>query len=86
MHPKAIILSGGPSSVLEGDAPQVPDAVFAAGVPVLGICYGQQGMVHRLGGQGAARERARIRPALIDIGPVAAVRRRGRAGRQGRCG
>ena len=60
LRPKAIILSGGPSSVLDPDAPQVPDAIFEAGVPVLGICYGQQGMVHRLGGQVQPGERARI--------------------------
>ncbi len=68
LHPKAIILSGGPSSVLDADAPQVPDAVFAAGVPVLGICYGQQGMVHRLGGQVQPASEREYGSALIDIG------------------
>ena len=48
--PKGIILSGGPCSVLEADSPRVPDMVFTMGVPVLGICYGQQVMVHQLGG------------------------------------
>jgi GMP synthase (glutamine-hydrolysing) len=49
-NPKGIILSGGPCSVLEDDSPRVPDLVFDMGVPVLGICYGQQVMVQQLGG------------------------------------
>ncbi len=49
-NPKGIILSGGPCSVLDEDSPRVPDCVFEMGVPVLGICYGQQVMVHQLGG------------------------------------
>src|SRR4029079_13433864 len=40
--PKAIILSGGPASVLDKDAPLPPREVYDAGVPVLGICYGEQ--------------------------------------------
>lgn len=49
-NPKGIILSGGPRSVLDEDAPRAPDVVFEMGVPVFGICYGQQTMVHQLGG------------------------------------
>jgi len=45
-----IILSGGPASVTHHDTPRAPDQVFALGVPVLGICYGQQTMVQQLGG------------------------------------
>jgi len=44
MKPKAVILSGGPASVLDDDAPKAPMAIFNAGVPVLGICYGEQTM------------------------------------------
>ena len=49
-QPKAIILSGGPSSVYSDGAPPAPDGLFDAGVPVLGICYGFQLMVSELGG------------------------------------
>ncbi len=48
--PRAVVLSGGPDSATRDEAPQVPDAVFALGVPVLGICYGQQAMCKALGG------------------------------------
>ena len=48
--PAAIVLSGGPASVYEPGAPQVDPALFGAGVPVLGICYGFQAMARALGG------------------------------------
>jgi len=48
--PKAVILSGGPASVFADGAPMPPKSVFTLGVPVLGICYGQQVMMHCLGG------------------------------------
>ena len=51
LDPGAIILSGGPASVTAGTAPSAPEEVFALGVPVLGICYGQQTMVAQLGGR-----------------------------------
>ncbi|WP_299030063.1 glutamine-hydrolyzing GMP synthase [uncultured Sulfitobacter sp.] len=47
---KAVILSGGPSSVVHADSPRPPASVFDLGVPVLGICYGQQVMMQMLGG------------------------------------
>jgi len=50
MRPKAVILSGGPASVHDKDAPLAPMAIYQAGVPVLGICYGEQAMAHQLGG------------------------------------
>ncbi len=49
--PKAVILSGGPASVFAEGAPLPPRAVFGLGVPILGICYGQQAMMHLLGGK-----------------------------------
>jgi len=48
---RGIILSGGPESVTDAEPPRAPQAVFAAGVPVLGICYGMQTMAQQLGGR-----------------------------------
>jgi GMP synthase (glutamine-hydrolysing) len=50
LHPKGVILSGGPCSVYDQDAPAADPAVLAMGMPVLGICYGLQFIVHHLGG------------------------------------
>jgi GMP synthase (glutamine-hydrolysing) len=50
LRPKGVILSGGPSSVLDQGAPLAPPAIYEAGVPVLGICYGEQAMAAQLGG------------------------------------
>jgi GMP synthase (glutamine-hydrolysing) len=50
-RPAAIVLSGGPSSVYEPGAPQADPALFRAGVPVFGICYGFQAMAQALGGE-----------------------------------
>ncbi len=73
--PKGIILSGGPNSVTESDTPRAPQAVFEAGVPVLGICYGMQTMAEQLGGRvetghlrefGYAEVRARNHTSFLD--------------------
>jgi GMP synthase (glutamine-hydrolysing) len=50
LQPKGIIFSGGPGSVYEDGAPRCDPAIFAQGVPILGICYGMQLMAHQLGG------------------------------------
>src|SRR6478736_2313585 len=50
LRPNGVILSGGPSSVLDQGAPLAPAAIYDAGVPVLGICYGEQAMAAQLGG------------------------------------
>ncbi len=55
-QPKSIILSGGPSSILESGAPQVDAGLFELGVPVLGLCYGMQLITHLLGGKVAPAE------------------------------
>ncbi|MGR3756250.1 MAG: glutamine-hydrolyzing GMP synthase [Tranquillimonas sp.] len=68
LAPRAVILSGGPASVTAEDSPRAPQSVFEMGVPVLGICYGQQAMMEQLGGKvesGHHREfgRAFVEPA-----------------------
>ncbi|PQM57906.1 MAG: GMP synthase (glutamine-hydrolyzing), partial [Rhodobacteraceae bacterium] len=50
LSPKAVILSGGPASVTEENSPRPPLLTFNLGVPILGICYGQQVMMKMLGG------------------------------------
>ncbi len=65
--PRAVILSGGPASVTEMDTPRVPDAVLSAGVPVLGICYGQQAMVEQLGGAVEAAEHREFGRAHVEV-------------------
>ncbi len=71
--PKGVILSGGPASVHDADAPRVPDMIWHLGVPVLGICYGQQIMCAQLGGkveQGHSREYGRAEVEVIDANPL----------------
>jgi GMP synthase (glutamine-hydrolysing) len=65
--PKGIILSGGPASVTEAGSPRAPAAVFELGVPVLGICYGQQALVTQLGGRVEGSEHREFGRAHVDI-------------------
>ncbi|MDD5191176.1 MAG: glutamine-hydrolyzing GMP synthase [Dehalococcoidales bacterium] len=51
LNPKGIIMSGGPSSVYEENAPLAPAYIYEGKIPVLGICYGMQAMTHQLGGK-----------------------------------
>ena len=67
LKPKAVILSGGPASVTEFGTPRAPDWVFKAGLPVLGICYGEQAMVAQLGGEVEGGHHREFGRAELDI-------------------
>ena len=67
LKPKAIILSGGPASVLDKDAPLPPPSVYTAGVPILGICYGEQAMAHQLGGKVEGEHNREFGRAFVEI-------------------
>jgi len=66
-NPKGIILSGGPNSVYDIDTPRAPKAVFDMGVPVLGICYGEQTMCEQMGGRVETSDEREFGRAFIDI-------------------
>ena len=66
-RPRAIILSGGPASVTEPQSPRAPDIVFSLGVPVLGICYGEQLMCAQLGGEVQAHGHQEFGRAFVDV-------------------
>ena len=65
--PKAIILSGGPASATEEDAPMAPQALYEMGLPILGICYGQQIMVEQLGGKVHPSDHKEFGRAMVDV-------------------
>jgi GMP synthase (glutamine-hydrolysing) len=65
--PKAIILSGGPASVRTAAAPLAPDAIFEAGVPLLGICYGEQTICAQLGGAVERADHREFGRAHVDV-------------------
>ena len=67
MRPRGVILSGGPDSVTAQTSPRAPEAVFGAGVPVLGICYGQQTMAAQLGGEVEGGHHAEFGRAEIEV-------------------
>ncbi|KPQ12490.1 MAG: GMP synthase (glutamine-hydrolysing) [Saliniramus fredricksonii] len=73
MNPKAVILSGGPASVTDEGSPRAPREIFDSGVPVLGICYGQQTMAAQLDGAvegGHHREFGRAEVEAISASPL----------------
>ena len=73
MKPAGIILSGSPASVLDEGSPRVPQAIFDSGLPILGICYGQQVMMHQLGGAVQAGDSGEFGRAFIEIGDGCAL-------------
>ena len=66
-EPAGIVLSGGPCSVYDADAPLCDPGVLSLGLPVLGICYGLQWMVHTLGGQVQRADRREYGPAELEL-------------------
>ncbi|KGJ08932.1 glutamine-hydrolyzing GMP synthase [Paracoccus sphaerophysae] len=69
LAPRAVILSGGPDSVTRPGSPRAPQALFDLGVPVLGICYGQQVMMEQLGGAVEAGHHAEYGRAFVTPAP-----------------
>src|SRR5947199_4958313 len=65
--PVGIVLSGGPCSVYDADAPPADPRVLQLGLPVLGICYGLQFMVHTLGGKVRAAEKREYGHANVEV-------------------
>ena len=65
--PRGIILSGGPASVNEGASPRAPDAIFGMGLPILGICYGQQTLAAQLGGTVEGSDHREFGRAFVDV-------------------
>ena len=68
LSPKGIILSGGPASVNDADPPLAPTRFYEAGVPMLGVCYGQQVMAKQLGGTVLSHDMGEFGRAFIEIG------------------
>ncbi len=67
LKPKGVIFSGGPASVPDEGSPRAPQEVFSTGLPVLGICYGQQTMAHQLGGTVESGHAAEFGRADVEI-------------------
>ena len=65
--PRGLILSGGPASVTSGDAPLVDPAIFGLGLPILGICYGQQLLVAQLGGRVEGHDHREFGRAYVEV-------------------
>jgi len=81
--PRGYILGGGPESVTQGTTPRIPDVIFEAGVPVLGICYGMQAMAAQLGGSVKAAAVHEFGHAVIQVSEdsnLLSVVNEGRAG------
>src|SRR5271165_4885077 len=73
LSPKAVILSGGPSSVLDAGSPRAPQALFDAGVPILGICYGEQVMAEQFGGKVVAGHKREFGRAEVEVARASAL-------------
>ena len=83
-----VILSGGPASVHEAVSPLAPGVVFELGVPVLGICYGEQLLCHQLGGAVETSDHREFGRAYVEVTDDCALflMARGRLAGASRCG
>jgi GMP synthase (glutamine-hydrolysing) len=72
-NPRAVILSGGPSSVYEAGSPHPDPALWSGGIPILGICYGMHLMAQALGGEVVSFERKEFGPAVVSISEQAGL-------------
>ena len=66
-RPRAVILSGGPASTVDIGSPRAPQAIFEAGIPVLGICYGEQTMCAQLGGRVESGHHREFGRAFLEV-------------------
>jgi GMP synthase (glutamine-hydrolysing) len=67
LKPKAVIFSGSPASVLDKDAPLPPPSIYESGLPILGICYGEQAMAAQLGGKVEAEHNREFGRAYLEV-------------------
>lgn len=67
LKPDGIVLSGGPSSVYEKNAPTIDKKIYELGLPILGICYGQQLTAHLLGGEVQPGKKKELGPAVVTV-------------------
>ena len=67
LDPRALILSGGPASVLDADSPLPPPSIYDLGIPILGICYGEQAIAHQLGGTVEGEHNREFGRAFLDV-------------------
>ena len=67
LKPKAVILSGGPASTADIDAPRAPQIIFDAGIPILGICYGQMTLCVQMGGEAASSDHREFGRAQVTV-------------------
>lgn len=67
LNPRGFILSGGPSSVYEANAPSIPKFILESGRPILGICYGMQALAHQLDGVVTASDKREYGHALVSV-------------------
>ncbi|MFL6830687.1 MAG: glutamine amidotransferase-related protein, partial [Sphingomicrobium sp.] len=67
LQPKGVIFSGGPASVTEAESPKAPQVLFDSGLPLLGICYGQQTLHQQLGGRVVSSDNREFGRAFIEV-------------------